>query len=212
MEVYQSEEQQVEAIKKYWHENGNSLIAGLVIGLGGFVGWNYYQDSQIEAQEALSMQYQEAMESFASRDANFKANTEAFINENSDSAYSAFAAFALAKDAVQLKDWATAETQLNKAVELAIDENVQAIAHIRLAKVQLQQQAYDKALATLSNPLPETFKASAEVIKGDAYLLQGQTELARTAYQAAADAGGLQANPSLQMKLDDLSVALTVAK
>ncbi|WNC69359.1 tetratricopeptide repeat protein [Thalassotalea nanhaiensis] len=206
METYQTEEQQVEAIKGYWKENGNSLIAGLVIGLGGFIGWNYYQDSVVEAQQVASYQYQQTMQAFESEEADFRANTQAFIDANSTTAYSAFAAFALAKDAVEHEDFAGAETQLKKAVELAANENIKAIAYLRLARVQIQLEAFDNALATLAQTMPETFKASIEETKGDTYLKQGNTELARTAYQAAADAGGLQANPTLQIKLDDLAV------
>ena len=206
METYQTEEQQVEAIKSFWAENGNSLIAGLVIGLGGFVGWNYYQDSQLEAQQVASYQYQQTMTEFAAQQGDFRANTQAFIDANGESAYSAFAAMALAKDAVEHNDYASAETHLSKAIDLAVNENIKAIATIRLARVQTQLQSFDKALATLATPMPESFKASIEEIKGDTYLLQGNKEMARTAYQASADAGGLQANPTLQIKLDDLAV------
>ena len=42
MDVYNSEEQQVEAIKSWWQENGKSIIAGVVIGFVGLFGWRYY--------------------------------------------------------------------------------------------------------------------------------------------------------------------------
>ena len=48
MDINQTEEQQVEAIKKFWHDNGNAVIAGLVIGLGGFIGFNLYKDHKLE--------------------------------------------------------------------------------------------------------------------------------------------------------------------
>lgn len=206
MEAYQTEEQQVEAIKKYWHDNGNSLIAGLVIGLGGFVGYNFYQDSQVEAQQVASYQFEQTMTSFTAQEESFRANTQAFIEANSDSAYASFASFSLAKDAADHNDWAAAEKHLNQAVELAVNENVLAVAYTRLARVQIQNNNLEGAIATLAKPMPESFKASIEEIKGDAYLKQGNSELARNAYQAAADAGGLQANPTLQMKLDDLAI------
>ncbi|PAR85254.1 YfgM family protein, partial [Vibrio cholerae] len=44
MELYDTEEQQVEAIKDWWKENGKAVIFGAVIGLGGLFGWRYYQD------------------------------------------------------------------------------------------------------------------------------------------------------------------------
>ena len=34
MDVYKTEEEQVEAIKKWWQENGKSIIAGVVIAAG----------------------------------------------------------------------------------------------------------------------------------------------------------------------------------
>ena len=37
MEIYNSEEQQVEAIKRFWKENGTAIIAGVVLGLGGLL-------------------------------------------------------------------------------------------------------------------------------------------------------------------------------
>ena len=42
MDVYQTEEQQVEAIKGFWKEYGIAVIAGLVLGFAGFIGFNYY--------------------------------------------------------------------------------------------------------------------------------------------------------------------------
>ena len=38
MEIYSTEEQQVEAIKSFWKENGSQIIVGAVLGLGGFSG------------------------------------------------------------------------------------------------------------------------------------------------------------------------------
>ncbi|NMP15960.1 tetratricopeptide repeat protein [Thalassotalea sp. HSM 43] len=208
MEAFQTEEQQVEAIKSFWQENGNSLIAGLVLGLGGFIGWNYYQDSQLESQYVASYEYQQTMESFASKEQDFRSNTQAFIDANSDKVYATFAAFALAQDAVQSEDYAEAEKQLNAALALTVSDDLTAIANLRLARVQIQQQQFDAALQTLATSFPESFKANVEETKGDAYLLQDDKEQARAAYQAAADAGGLQGNPTLQMKLDDLAVTL----
>ena len=62
----------------------------------------------------------------------------------------------------------------------------------------------------MAQPLPESFRAAIEEIKGDTYLLQGKKELARNAYQAAIDADGLASSPNLQMKLDDLATAVNI--
>ena len=39
MDVYKTEEEQVEAIKKWWNENGKSIIVGIVVGITAIFGW-----------------------------------------------------------------------------------------------------------------------------------------------------------------------------
>ena len=46
IEISDSEEEQVDKIKKWWNSNGKQIIAGAVIGLAGVFGWNYYNDYQ----------------------------------------------------------------------------------------------------------------------------------------------------------------------
>ena len=38
------EEEQLEAISQWWHENRTSLIAAVVLTLGGTIGWSQYED------------------------------------------------------------------------------------------------------------------------------------------------------------------------
>lgn len=207
METYQTEEQQVEAIKKFWQENGSFIIGGIVVGLGGFVGFNYYKDSALESEETATSAYMELMTAAEENGDKFAQDGEAFVAAHKDSSFASFTSLALAKDATSHKDWAGAAKHLQMAVDNAADEGVKSIALLRLARVQLQQEQADKALSTLSGEISEGFVGAAEEIKGDAYLIQGKTELARNAYQAAVDALGTAAstNPNLQMKLDDLA-------
>lgn len=207
METYQTEEQQVEAIKKFWQENGNFIIGGILVGLGSFVGFNYYKDSKLESEESTTAAYMEMMQAAETNGDNFAQEGEAFINAHKESSFASFTSLALAKDAVSHKDWTGAAKHLQMAIDNAADEGVKSIALLRLARVQLQQEQADKALATLSTEMAEGFAGVAEEVKGDAYLMQGKPELARTSYQAAIDALGTAAasNQSLQMKLDNLA-------
>jgi predicted negative regulator of RcsB-dependent stress response len=210
VETYQTEEQQVEAIKKFWSENGNSIIAGIVIGLSGYIGWGYYQDSKIAAQEAVSASYQQLIESTENN--SLIATGEKFVGEHQGTAYSAFTGLAMAKEAADAKDWAKAGDYLTQVAANAPTAELKAIAQVRLARVLLQQGNYEQALATLAKAVPESFKASVEEIKGDVYLKQGEKIKAREAYQAAFEAGGEQGNPVLQIKLDDLAVSSDTSK
>ena len=81
MEIYQTEEQQVEAIKGYWEENGNMIIAGIALGFAGFIGFNLYKDGKLEDELAISDSYQTLIETSAKDKAAFSANAEKFIND-----------------------------------------------------------------------------------------------------------------------------------
>ena len=210
MDINQTEEQQVEAIKKFWQDNGNAIIAGLVIGLGGFIGFNLYQDHKIEQETKVADAYQAIVEDAAEDSATFAEAAKAFIAENGDSSYVALTAFALAKTAADAKDWVEAEKQLSLAADKAPEEGIKGIALVRLARVLVQQEKYAEALDVLGKPMPASFVAAVEELKGDVYLAQDKKELARNAYQAALDAEGQSGNQALQMKLDDLAESVNL--
>jgi predicted negative regulator of RcsB-dependent stress response len=208
VDIYQTEEQQVEAIKGYWQENGNMIIAGIVLGFVGFIGFNYYKDNKLADEMAISNSYQALIENSATDKEAFSENAAKFITENSTTSYASLTALALAKEAARTQNWAEAQTQLMSAIASAPTDGIKGIASLRLARVQIQLAQYEQAFATLAKPLPESFTAAVEEIKGDTYLLQGKKELARNSYQVAIAADGLASSPSLQMKLDDLATAV----
>ncbi len=208
MEIYQTEEQQVEAIKSFWSKNGNSMIAGLVIGLAGFVGYNYYQEQQLAEQQQTADSYIANMELADKNPEEFIQKAQAFISEHKDSSYASLTALAMAKSVLSHKGYSQAAKFLQTAIENAPNTGIQAIATIRLARLQTQLKQYDDALANLAKPMPKSFTASIEENKGDIYVLQSKNDLARAAYQAAIDNNGLKASPALQMKIDNLTIAL----
>lgn len=212
MDIYQTEEQQVDAIKAFWKENGTGIIAGIVIGLSGFVGYGYYTESQVKAEIQTAESYQAIIDTIGKNEGEFIQAAENFIATNETSSYASLTALALAKDASTHKDWAEAEKYLLIASEKSSSAGVKAIAITRLARVQIQLENIEAALATLATPLPASFTSTVEEIKGDAYLKQGKVELARNAYQVALAASAENMNPVLQIKIDDLAEVSTVAQ
>jgi len=210
VDIHQTEEQQVEAIKGFWKDNGNSIIAGLVLGFSGFIGYGYYKDHKVEQEMMIADSYQAVVELASGDETAYRAAGEAFINDNGSSSYVSLTALALAKNAAEHKDWTEVAKYLTTAIEKSADAGVKGIATVRLARVQVQLEQYDEAIKTLSNSLPKSFTAAAEEIKGDAYLKQDKVELARNAYQAALSVEGQTSSPSLQMKLDDLVENVTL--
>jgi Uncharacterized protein conserved in bacteria len=210
VEIYQTEEQQVEAIKSYWQQNGNTIIAGIALGFAGFIGFNLYQDNKLEQEMIVSDSYQALIEQSGKDAKDFIANGERFISENGNNSYVTLTALALAKESATHKDWQQVQKQLTTAIESAPTDGIKAIASLRLARVQVQLEQYSDALTTLNSNLPESFTAAIEEIKGDTYLQQGKNDLARSAYQAAIAADGITTSPSLQIKLDDLAQVTTL--
>lgn len=206
MEIYSTEEQQAEAIKRFFRENGLSLALGVIVGLGGLYGWKAYNQNQITTAEQASDAYTKLVESD-----DVLASADAFISENKDTQYATLAAFVAAKEAVDAQKLDVANEKLSWIVSNVDNAQLKAIATTRLARVQIAQQQYDNALTTLNSPLPEAFNANVAELKGDIYTQQGNKEQARVAYQAAVDAGGLTSNPLLQIKLDDLAVTSPAA-
>lgn len=201
MDIYSTEEQQAEAIKRFFKENGVSLALGIVLGLGGLYGWKVYNEHQITTSESASDAYSKLVES-----GDVLTKSEQFIADNKDSSYSVLAAFVAAKEAVDATNLDAANEKLSWIIENTQSSELKATAATRLARVQNAQQQYDQALTTLNTEFPEAFTAAAAEIKGDIYTAQNKQSEALGAYQAAADAGGLEGNPLLQIKLNDLAV------
>jgi predicted negative regulator of RcsB-dependent stress response len=205
--IYQTEEEQVEALKKWWSENGRSIIAGVVIGLGGVLGWQAWtrhQDS-LGAQGAAGLQQMtSAMQSGSTQLA--VAQGEQLMKDFQGSAYGMFAALNLAKLEVDAGDDAKARAHLDWAKANAPDQGLRDLARLRLVRVMLDMGDLDAADAELAEPFTPSFAARAAELRGDLSVARGDIQAARTAYQQAleSDSGDLAV---VQMKLDDLALA-----
>lgn len=209
MELYETEEQQVEALKKWVKAYGPSIGFGAVLGLSLFAGWRWYSDKILQEQRATSAQYESTIETLNKDDSetNVIQLAQQFQEEHKDSSYSVFAAFLAAKKAIERGNLVDAQKQLEFALSKAQDPSIKAIATIRLARVQIALSDLEKATATLSQPLPDAFKGTVSELKGDIYVKQGKLEQAKTSYQAAIDNGEVTNTSFLQNKLDNLALA-----
>lgn len=204
MEIYSSEEQQVEAIKRFWNDYGKAILGGVVIGLAGLYGWRYFQAEQREQAEQVSAQYSQLLEQQQSEGSDWLASAKGFIDAQGDTSYAVFAALLAAREAIDNQQLATAAEHLSWVISNAKDTPVQAIAQLRLARVQREQGNYADALTTLALPVPASFEAQQAELKGDVLQLTGELAQAKAAYQQAL-ASSEQSRPLLQVKLDELA-------
>lgn len=203
MELYDTEEQQVEAIKDWWKENGKAVIIGAVVGLGGLFGWRYYQDTVIQASETASQSYTTAMNALQEKGVDAQSDVQAFIESNEVKEYSVLAALQLAKAQVEAKDFAAALEQLKWAQSNTKDAALSPLISYRIARIETEMGNFDAANTELGKVTDTAWIGRIAELRGDIALRQGDKDAAYAAYTEAQQAA--DASPTLQMKLDDLA-------
>ncbi|MCJ8304174.1 tetratricopeptide repeat protein [Shewanella sp.] len=206
MEIYSTEEQQVDAIKQFWKDYGTSIVVGAVVGLGGLFGWNYYSEHKIAQAELASEAFQ-AVSAGNISDTSMLAAAENFAKDHSQKGYQSLLELIVAKAAVEAGDLDKAEAALKSVVSSAPDKGLVMVATMRLARVQAEQGQITTAITTLDQVSDPAFTAQRDELKGDFLVRKGDEELAKAAYQAAVKNGGTSVSPALQMKLDNLNKA-----
>ena len=207
VEGYETEEQQVEAIKKWWKANGNTAVIAVVVALAGLWGWRYYNESRISAQEATSQAYTDMLLKFeAQGDDKELDSISAFAAANSDNNYGVLASLLLVKEALAQDNYELAKTQLLQLQAQNGYEPLNAVINLRLARVQAELGEYQAALDTLALITEKHFLAKAYQVKGTVYLQLGEQEKARSAFQDAINASQGRVDTVLQLQFDDLAV------
>ena len=202
-----SEREQLDAIKKWWNENGKAIIAGLVVGLGAVFGWQYWQKWQNQVAEEASAIYRGVTSSITA--AGVQEDGLRQLQENhARSPYAALAALAAASRMVEEDQLDKAREHLQWSADNASQIELANLSQLRLARVLWALGERDAALDRL-DAVDKPFRSLADEIRGDIYRESGDTDKARSAYQAAQSALSLKgANDSwLQMKLEDLARA-----
>ena len=63
--MVESDEEQLELIKKWWDENGTSLVTAVVLALGVTFGYRAWEDNVRETAEAASAKYENLVQAAA---------------------------------------------------------------------------------------------------------------------------------------------------
>ena len=201
IQVSDTEEEQVEQIKKWWNNNGKQIIAGAVIGLAGIWGWNTYSDYQ----DKQSLNARSLYLSFAS-DSNNLGAYDKLTTDFSSSSYSDQAILLMAK---YLFD-AGSYTQALGVIKPLINNSSSVIATtaaLRVASIYLQLGQHDQALLILKGQSDDGFSGLIYNLMGDIYLDLGSRTEAQKYYSLAINNVTENSNLTqlIQIKLDDLN-------
>ncbi|WP_239954205.1 YfgM family protein [Pantoea sp. Z09] len=205
MEVYSNENEQVDALRRFFANNGKALAVGVIIGIAALGGWRYWASHEESSSKAVSAQYQQVTTAMkADQPATLDAAAK-FASENSNT-YGALAAMDVAKQYVDASQLDKAASLLENGLKNTKDANLQAVINLRLARIQLQQNQADAALKTLDAVKGDGWTAIVADIRGEALLSKGDKQGARAAWSKGVDS---DASPALkqmmQMKMNNLS-------
>ncbi len=207
MGVYDSEEEQVEALKKWWNENGRSIFGGVILGLGAVFGWQAWNQHQDELAAQASLRYEKMAQAIqAGNIESVIKQGEMIVSEWPKSSYAVFAALDMAKIQLQQGNTDSAKTQYKWVMTNSEDSSLKQLARLRMARILLDQDDIDGAEAIAAKAEKDNFVGEFSAIRGDIARVKKDYAAARTAYQEALK--NEVANPRLiQMKLDDLAAA-----
>jgi predicted negative regulator of RcsB-dependent stress response len=207
VDTYVTEDEQVEALKAWWKENGKAVIAGAIFGLLGLMGWRYWQGNvKIQAEQA-STAFQQLLSQVAdNKKEAAEQQAKQILDQYGKSPYAAFAALMLAKIAVDKNDLVQAKAYLQWALVHSTEPEIKGVARLRLVRLLLAEGNTDQAQAFLDEADNAASLPSYHELKGDLLLARGKREEARNAYLQALALGGTTGGQSsvLQMKLDEL--------
>ncbi|MGJ0484873.1 MAG: YfgM family protein [Methylomicrobium sp.] len=208
MAIYDSEEEQLEALKAWWNENGTSTIVGVVVGIALITGWNYWRSYKQEKVAQASATYSQLAKSIeANNQTAVEPLSKRLHDEFGDSSYEAYAGLQQAKLKVQKGDLAGAKALLQEVVAHP-NKELSHIARIRLVRLMLATGEYENGLQLINEVDPAIkagFSASYDELAGDLYVAMDRLDEARTAYQNALNSG--DQSPLLKIKIDDLTAA-----
>ena len=190
-----SDDEQVERIKAWWKANGNSIIAGVVIGLGGFFAWQWwgsYQDKLAgEGAEAYELFEQAAFGNDAKKTDDALAQLQSNFG---DTSYSQFAAMELARQQVNAGSLEAAEKTLGDLLKQSADSALKPLLETRLARLLVAQKRLDEAGKLLDSIKSDAYAAEIAAIRGEIAFLQGDMSGARAALEEAQQKGSSDEN------------------
>jgi len=201
------EQEQIDALKTWWKENGNKLLGALLavaIVFAGWRGWQYYQHQQSGEAATLYAAFIKQLESGDVKRVNDAA--AAVMNNYPSTAYATRAALLAAQINEHGIDVARAKTQLQWVIDHAGEAGLKELARLRLAAVLLDEKNYEGALKLLETKHPASFDGLYADLKGDVLSAQGKAAEAKAAYQLAYDKTDDKSmyRNLIQMKMDAL--------
>jgi predicted negative regulator of RcsB-dependent stress response len=180
------EQEQLDQLKHFWKQYGNVITWALIVVLGAFASWNFYNYWQRSQAIQAAALYDEIERVSQSPD---RTPLDRVFSDMRDryatSIYAQQAGLLVAKQHYEGGNVDGARSALAWVSEKSSDTGFQSIARLRLAGILSETQDYVGAIKLLEGSFPPAFDALAADRRGDILLLQGKKAEAIQAFNKA---------------------------
>ncbi len=208
--MVESDEEQLEVLKNWWKENGQSIVIAIVLGFIGIFGFQAWNEKVKNTAENASEIYQQildlnARETKEKDEAIFKLGTK-LKDDYGNSIYAVLASLVISKKHIESNDFELGIDQLRWALNQDHGEAMEDLIRVRLARVLASSNKPDEAFLILEKHEPQSAHLSIfEETKGDIFFQVGNLVSARESYQKAiANKRDDQSLALLELKLADI--------
>jgi predicted negative regulator of RcsB-dependent stress response len=202
-----ADQEELDKLKAWWKNYGNSAIIGVLLGIVLLVGFRYWTQHTEQRLQAASGLYDQMLQDFRTSKASVaRQSGESLLNDYTSTPYAGLAGLILARMDFEENDMASARKHLQWVVDHAKYPATVHAARLRLARLVLDSGDKPAAMVLLEVKDKAGFESEYAELKGDIHRTQGQTAEARAAYREALkqlSAGSPYASV-LKMKIDDL--------
>jgi len=194
MDYLKTDEEQGEALKRWLVQNGLGLLIASAVGVGSVLGYQHWQEHQVNQKTDAAGRYQKLVELAATdfsnedTDEDFKrliTVADGLRQAHPDSNYAAIGAGIVAAQAVERGNFDLAVSQLILAeAQLELPE-LRAMVSLRLAQLELELGQADAALRRVRGMSDRYFSGSRSELEGDILVAMDRLIEARDAYSRA---------------------------
>jgi predicted negative regulator of RcsB-dependent stress response len=211
VDIHSTDEEKVEAIKKWLKDNGMWIIVGAAVGFGGVYGYRYMEAEKERHFKTASYTYSQLLKVKGddAKKAEYDSLAKELTSQFQDTIYNAYARFHIAQNAIDNGKLDQAINEYDSIINAYPKHAMSHIATIRKARVMTQSGQAEQAAALIEKATKGEFAGQYAYTLGDIYMHLGQKDKARIAYSDAMDQGQgtVATDPMLKIKLDSLAVA-----
>jgi predicted negative regulator of RcsB-dependent stress response len=206
-EEYLTDDEQLEAVKRAFTEYAPWILGGVVLGVGGWFGAQYYRSHQNAVALQAAAQFSQMTLALQMNDSKKSLEiADGLIKNFPASPYADQAQLTIARIDVDSGKSADAVAPLTQVMNNSKDSELRQVARLRLARVLIDQGKPDEAIKTLAEGTPGSFAGRYHEVHGDALYAKKDIAGAIAEYNMALGSsdGGADA-AILQLKLADLA-------